>query len=501
MFGFAFVLTFPIFLVLIVVDDSCCAAFTSANIPRKPPARLRHRAKPSSGSRFIHSSTSNRIALPRCYLTAVRDGSASPEDDANSKTTIKPPRFILPLIVGSQFAGTSLWFAGNAVLPDLIQAWDLPIRSARIRSYLTSVVQIGFIAGTLLSARTNLVDRFHPTRIFLWAACTGALLNAIIPLVPVVVGSTSTPCLVGLVLLRFLTGVALAGIYPVGMKIAADWYDSEQLGRSLGWLVGALAVGSGVPFLLQQLNNQSWRTLLWETSGLAVLGGLAIGFRVPDGPYRQKVAMQQSSLDHPSSKVMWDLFRQDDFRAAAMGYFGHMWELYAFWTWCPVVWKAYIQSQPSIALSWDASAVTFAILASGGIGCVLGGFLSAKIGSASVACFSLALSGSLCLLSPIIYQGPPTLVLIAYLVWGFAVVADSPQFSSLVATTAPAANKGTALTIVNCIGFAITVGSIQLLGVPIPERYLFLLLAPGPFIGLWNMRYLVGDKRKKTKLS
>lgn len=128
----------------------------------------------------------------------------------------------------------------------------------------------------------------------------------------------------------------------------------------------------------------------------------------------------------------------------------------------------------------------------------MGGFLSAKIGSAAVAFFSLAISGSLCLLSPALYQGPPTLMLMAYLVWGLAVVADSPQLSSLVATTAPAANKGTALTIVTCIGFAITIGSIQLLGVPIPERYLFLLLAPGPFVGLWNMYHLVGRKRKQS---
>eukprot|EP00797_Seminavis_robusta_P028861 Sro56_g032740.2 (244) ;mRNA; f:54193-54924 len=183
--------------------------------------------------------------------------------------------------------------------------------------------------------------------------------------------------------------------------------------------------------------------------------------------------------------VVWTLFDNAKFRGAAFGYFGHMWELYAFWTWCPVVWKAYITSQGS---SWDESAITFGVLAIGGLGCVLGGLVSVKHGSALVAFWSLLTSGLLCLLSPALYLAPPLVMLLAYLLWGLTVVADSPQFSSLVASTAPAANKGTALTIVNCLGFAITIGSIQLLGVPLSEQYLFLLLAPGPIFGLWSMR-------------
>lgn len=375
------------------------------------------------------------------------------------------PFYILPLIVVSQFSGTSLWFAGNAVLPDLVDAWNVPDSA---RGYLTSVVQLGFILGTLLSALTSIADRFRPTRVFMWAALLGAALNALIPLWE----STG-----GLVMLRFLTGMMLAGIYPVGMKIAADWYE-EGLGRALGWLVGALALGSAMPFLLKQI-EQSWQTLLWETSGLAALGGLAIGFLVPDGPYRKPA----TKLD---PRVVWNLFNKADFRGAAGGYFGHMWELYAFWTWCPVVWEAYIKSQSTI--SWHASAITFSVLAIGGLGCVLGGLISVTYGSAVVAFASLSISGTLCLLSPALYHGPPPLMLVAYLIWGLAVVADSPQFSSLVATTAPVTNKGTALTIVNCIGFSITIGSIQLLDVPIAEEYLFLLLAPGPLVGLWCMR-------------
>jgi MFS family permease len=426
----------------------------------------------------------------------VVDNNASQPDEASEEgiaiataiatpkeaiTDIDRPAHILPLIVASQFAGTSLWFAGNAVLPELIVDWEDQNNGDSIPEsaggYLTSVVQLGFIVGTLASALMNLADRFRPTQVFLWSSLIGAVLNALIPF------WKST---VGLVFLRFGTGIALAGIYPVGTKVAADWYPSG-LGRALGWLVGALAVGSAIPFLLKQI-NQPWEALMWETSGLAALGGLTVGIIVPDGPFRKAGTKMDPS-------VVWTLFRDNrPFRGAAFGYFGHMWELYAFWTYMPVVWGAYIQTQGSIA-SWDASAVTFVVLAIGGLGCVIGGLLSDKYCSAWVAFVSLAVSGLLCLLSPALFLAPPAIMVIAYLIWGLAVVADSPQFSSLVATTVPATNKGTALTIVNSIGFAITIGSIQLLGVPLSEQYLYLLLAPGPVFGLWCLRWHVFPER------
>lgn len=223
------------------------------------------------------------------------------------------PTYILPLIVAAQFAGTSLWFAGNAVLSDLVEDWEddgveIP-ESAH--SHLASVVQLGFIVGTLISALLNLADRFRPSHVFLWSAIMGATLNALIP----VWKSTA-----GLVVLRLGTGMALAGIYPVGMKIASDWYPSG-LGLALGWLVGALALGSATPFLLQQLNAyQPWQALLWEISGLAAVGGLAVGLLVPDGPFRKPGTKLEPS-------VVWTMFRDPPFRAAAFGYFGHMWEV------------------------------------------------------------------------------------------------------------------------------------------------------------------------------
>ena len=386
------------------------------------------------------------------------------------------PWYILACIVYAQFAGTSLWFAGNAVLSDFSDELDLPESALEI---LTSAVQAGFIAGTLILAITNLVDRFLPTHIFFASALVGAGMNALIP--------TLADGIAGMTVLRFLTGTTLAGIYPVGMKIAADWYQ-DGLGRALGLLVGALVVGTAFPFLLQQI-PQSWELLLYETSAIAASGGLLMVLAVPNGPYRKP------SLKGFDPTITVSLFRSPEFTSAACGYFGHMFELYAFWAWCPVVWDAYLERNQS---SWDASVVTFAVIAVGGLGCVVGGLLSPRVGSGRVALVALGISGSCCLLSPLFYfVSIPEITLVFYLLWGVAVAADSPQFSSLVAATAPPENKGTALTLVNCIGFAISITSIQLLGVPLPEAYLFLLLLPGPMLGTFAMRKFVKSKDGK----
>lgn len=379
------------------------------------------------------------------------------------------PAYILPAIVAGQFAGTALWFSGNAVIPDLVAEWDNFDESSV--AFLTSSVQLGFILGTFVFALLSIADRYLPTKVFMVCALAGAACNAILP------ACGPTESLGGLVFLRLATGFFLAGIYPVGMKVAADWYESG-LGLALGWLVGALAFGSSFPFLLRQI-PQSWQALTWETSAIAAFGGLAVGFLVPNGPYR-KAGTQK--LD-PS--IICALFRDQKFTSAAISYWGHMWELYAFWTWTPVVWESYLEEQNND--NWSPSLVTFFVIAFGGLGCVMGGYLSARYDSARVAAGSLAISGSLCLVSPALYLTPPGVMLAAYLIWGMAVVADSPQFSTLVAQTAPSESKGTALTIVNCIGFAVTIGSIQLLAVPISSQYLFLLLVPGPIIGLWSL--------------
>ena len=383
-------------------------------------------------------------------------------------STPRPPGHVLPVIVASQFAGTSLWFAGNAVLGDLQRQRGL---AASAIGDVTSAVQFGFISGTLVFAFLAVSDRFSPRLVFLACSLLGALAN----LVVLVAGG-------GLELLlacRFLTGFFLAGIYPVGMKIASGWYRSG-LGNALGFLVGALVLGTAFPHLLKALGQAwPWQAVLLGVSALAATGGLLM-LLVPDGPYLTK-----GSKFDPKALVV--IFRSRDFRASALGYFGHMWELYAFWAFVPVALAAH-------RAQFDVPFWAFAVIGAGFIGCAAGGIVSLSAGSARVAFAQLACSGACCLLSPLAFQAPAPLFLVFMLFWGVVVVGDSPQFSALNAAHAPKEWVGSALTIGNCIGFAITIVSIQLLNSAtawLPVEYLFLLLAPGPALGLLALRPLM----------
>lgn len=351
---------------------------------------------------------------------------------------------VLILIVLAQFCCTSLWFASNAVLVDLIAAFGL---SAAAAGHLTSAVQSGFIGGTLCFAILTITDRFSPSRVFLCCAVLGSLTNGLM----VWKGHSQE----SLLILRFLTGFCLAGIYPVGMKIAADHFD-RGLGRSLGWLVGALVLGTAFPHLLRGVGGDlPWRGVVWVTTGMALVGGLLIGTCVPDGPYRKAGKRLEP-------RAFLTVFRHRPFRAAAFGYFGHMWELYAFWTFVPLL--VAVGAEGEDLTSAAVSRWSFAIISIGGVACVVGGYLSVRYGPQRVAAIALALSGSCCLLAPLVLWYAPQLVRAGFLLgWGVVVVMDSPLFSTLVAQRAPAAVRGTALTIVNCLGFAITIVSIQLL--------------------------------------
>jgi len=337
---------------------------------------------------------------------------------------------------------------------------------------LTSAIQFGFIIGTLTFAIWTIADRFSPSKVFCFSALSGALLNALMLL--------ETNTLISLLLLRFLTGFFLAGIYPIGMKIAADYYE-KGLGKSLGFLVGALVLGTAFPHFLKSFDGiLSWQTLVLITSFLALFGGLLMLVFVPDGPSRKA----SKSLDYGA---VFKIFKGEKFRVAAIGYFGHMWELYTFWMLVPVLLTSYFLEHPefNFNVNWWA----FIIIGIGSLGCVLGGYLAESFGTKKIASLSLALSLACCAVAPFLFEwASPVFFVIFLMFWGIVVIADSPLFSTLVATSAPSESKGTALTIVNCIGFSITIVSIQLLTMAQRQtdtHFVYWLLALGPIVGLF----------------
>jgi len=386
-------------------------------------------------------------------------------------------KWILATIVISQFFCTSLWFAGNALIRELIIRFHL---SENAFAHLTSAVQFGFITGTLCYAIFTIADRFSPSLVFFLSSLAGATCN-----LGIIIGEQN---ITSLMVLRFLTGFFLAGIYPVGMKIAADHYD-KGLGKALGFLVGALVIGTALPHLLRSLTEaMPWKFVLIVTSSLCFAGGLIMLSIVPNGPYRKR-------SEKPDMKMIFKVFRNKNFRSASFGYFGHMWELYTFWAFVPVVLSTWQNIYPEQTL--NIGALSFAIIAVGGLACVFGGYLSQKYGEEKIASLALLSSGICCLLSPaMFFISSPVVMILFLLFWGMAVIADSPLFSTLVAQNTTVESKGTALTIVTCIGFSITIISIQLLTFLlqyVDARYIYMLLAIGPVFGLFALKKRQGD--------
>jgi MFS family permease len=376
--------------------------------------------------------------------------------------TIK--KYILPTIVISQFLCTSLWFAGNGILNELKLHFEL---GEGVLGFFTSSIQGGFILGTLVFALLSIADRFSPSKVFFICAILGAVCNI------AVIADNNT--YVSILIFRFLTGFFLAGIYPVGMKIAADYYD-KGLGKSLGYLVGALVLGTALPHLLINIKGElPWEFVLIVTSSLAIVGGLLIVSLIPDGPYRQ--ASKKINL-----LAIPQIFKKKDFRGAAFGYFGHMWELYAFWAFVPVILQIYLETHPQA--NYNIPLLSFLSIGIGGLACVFGGYLAQKFSVRKIAFTSLLLSCICCLISPFAFYIETQEIFIAFLLfWGMVVIADSPLFSTLVAQNAPSELKGTALTIVNCIGFSITIISIQLLSelsTISNSPFIIIILAIGP---------------------
>jgi DHA1 family inner membrane transport protein len=385
------------------------------------------------------------------------------------------PRRILPVIVLAQFAGTSLWFAVNAVMPDLQQAWGLPAAAV---GPLTSAVQLGFVVGTLVFALLMVADRFPPPAVFLVCSLLGALANAALLLA----GGNVTVLLA----LRFAVGFLLAGIYPVGMKIAAIWYR-ERLGAVLGVLIGALVLGTALPHGLRALagggalGNVPWQAVVLAVSALAALGGIATFLLVPHRP----PAGGSARITPRALGLIWS---DRKLRASAFGYFGHMWELYAFITLVPAVVASRLADAAAV------SAASFWAIAAGFVGCVGGGMLARRFGSASVAQSQLMTSAACCLTAPAMLAAPLPVFFGWLLLWGATVAGDSPQFSALTAQNAPPAVVGSVLTFTNSIGFAISVVSIQLfvtLAQTRPLAQVLPWLAVGPVLGLWMMRPLL----------
>lgn len=392
-------------------------------------------------------------------------------ESVNNSIQLDEPRrwSVLALLAVAELLCLSLWFSGSAVVPALSQEWRLTETQA---SWISIAVQLGFVAGTLISATLNLSDIISSRHLFAISGILGAVTNATFGLY-----ADQPGLAIGL---RFMTGVFLAGVYPPGMKIMATWFRQRR-GMALGVLVGALTLGKATPYLVNGLGSANWRVNVLFVSSLAVVGSLIVLFFVSDGPY----ALPRATFD---LKQAARVFSNRGVRLASFGYFGHMWELYGMWIWIPVMMRASVAAYGGDQKFAEIS--SFLIIGAGAVGCVVAGLLADKVGRTLVTSWAMLISGACCLIVGFLYGANPYFLLIIAVIWGASVVADSAQFSSCVTELGDPQYIGTALTIQMCLGFLLTTISIEL----IPKmvnlvgwRYAFMILAPGPLFGVISM--------------
>lgn len=378
-------------------------------------------------------------------------------------------RRALLIVAGSQLLALTLWFSASAVAPQLEGLWSL---TSSQTAGLTLAVQIGFVVGALVLVASNLADIVPSRTLFAASAVVGAGVNGML----VLLGPGDYAWAF---LLRFATGVALAGVYPAGLKIMAGWFQTGR-GLALGALVGALTIGSAGPHLIRGLGFE-WQGVVGAASVLAVVAAALIFFFLADGPY--EVASQRFSWRHVGRVT-----RNRGFRLSTYGYLGHMWELYAMWTWT----AAFLAASAEAAGSSDrfVSTATFFIIAVGGAGAWIFGRWADQYGRTRLAGLSMVASGTAALLTPLVFGLSPVIVVGLFLFWGFTVVADSAQFSTMVTEVTDDTTRGTALALQTAVGFLLTLVTIR--GVPLLAdlwgwRWAFPILAVGPAFGVAAM--------------
>ena len=369
----------------------------------------------------------------------------------------------------SELFALSLWFSASVIAPELIEIWNL---SSTSEAWLSASVPIGFVIGALFSSYFGVADRFNPRKVFATSVFLGAIWNALLILVDYAFFG---------ILLRILTGITLAGVYPIAVKILSQWFPQKR-GFAIGILIAALTLGSSLPhFVILFFSSLNWKLVIICTSVLALLSAIIVTYILEDAP----IMSEKSPF---SLKLIKKVVTNKPVMLANYGYFGHMWELYAMWTWLPAFLTASFSAYSPELPHWFIALSSFiSIGIAGGIGCVVGGLISDKIGRANLTIISMFVSAICSILIGFTFGQFIWITLIISMIWGMSVISDSAQFSAAVSEIAEVEYVGTALTFQMCIGFLITIFSINL--IPIIQRivgweWVFTILAIGPILGI-----------------